>query len=136
MQVVIDENIINQRLNARYNDEATKEYNVSKEMLEWIPKHYKNTRFLIRNRFMSNYIWKYVPGLIEDIGHSRLLDIKCGFSQDKLRELLKETDVAPSELHFHEDNRISFTLSAYCTLYNYGGTYKSFDYPIVNSERW
>lgn len=125
--MVFDENQINHLLLSLYYNNQV--FSMRDFLLKFIPKHYFNTRFIFKNLFMTTTLSYFLPEILEDRGHGKLIDFRCGFSKQFLSDKLDD-EVTASQIWFKEGNQIDFNLGFGCGLFTYEGEYE----PLKDAE--
>ncbi len=77
--------------------------------------------------FQTTTFSYFLPDLLKEFPHGRLLDIRCGLSKNFLQGKFDEIDdhhgIHASQVKFHEGNNLEFDVGLGCGMFVYMGEY-------------
>lgn len=113
LQITFDENLINNHLVALFN--SKKVYSLMETIMEITPDNMKNLVKMASNFFTTTIFAPIFPGLKEEMGPMKKIDIRCGFSKQFLNGKIDEINI--SQIWFKDKNKIEFNFNVGCAVF-------------------
>ncbi len=113
VQLTFDENLINNQLVGLFN--SNKVISLQETVISWLPDQFQTYANLVSQFFTSTWFGKIFPDIINEFGHNKRLDVKCGFSKQFLQGKL--ADKHTSQVWFKEGDIIEFSANFGCGVF-------------------
>ena len=113
LQITFDENLINNHLVALFN--SKKVYSLMEAIMELTPDNMKNLVKMASNFFTTTIFAPIFPGLKEEMGPMKKIDIRCGFSKQFLNGKIDEINIP--QICFKDKHKIVFNFNVGCAFF-------------------
>ena len=124
VQLIFDENLVNHLLLALHH--SSKPISLRELLISIIPEKYHTYLMLAQALFQTTTFSYFLPDLLKEFPHGKLLDVRCGLSKNFLQGKFEDLEdsnhgIHASQVKFHIGNNLEFDLGLGCGMFVYMG---------------